>query len=441
MQQFCSSMRTSIRISLAFAMTALLLGGCGKDNPDVPQLADYTVIIYGMAGGAIDNYIEDIWEETQTWLPDGKIRVLALNKYGAESESFAGKYGAPGEVLSFELDKDTKVDSLHQEGADGKDFKLYDPANLMALLNRAKNELPAKEYVLVLYGHGGGFNAYTDYPKTKGVLSDELLNRETMNMYELSTAIGKSDVKHLKCILFNNCLMGGMESLMEVAPYADYFMATPFMLTSEENPLIPILVKNLREKADFETAARQTLVESEDRLFEGYTKEGVPFNGNVELVKSSELNAVCDAAGKLVTRLMELYPTQQMKIDAASCKVYQFYKHYPYFDLLDYAGKLSGETGDAQLTNIYNQMTEAFGRAILQEVNIDLGVLPTLPFYSMSVVLVDHKYYHSPAEGRNYDYQESYQLTSFHHLTGWGNWLDTNLCMPENNPCGQLELE
>ena len=149
-------MRTSIRISLAFAVTALLLGGCGKDNPDVPQLADYTVIIYGMAGGAIDNYIEDIWEETQTWLPDGKIRVLALNKYGAESESFAGKYGAPGEVLSFELDKDTKFDSLHQEGADGKDFKLYDPANLMALLNRAKNELPAKEYVLVLYGHGGG---------------------------------------------------------------------------------------------------------------------------------------------------------------------------------------------------------------------------------------------------------------------------------------------
>ena len=182
-------MKTLFRILLVFAVAVLLPEGCCEDNPDGPQPADYTVIIYGMAGGTMDHGIEGIWEETQTWLPDGKIRVLALNKYGAESDKFSGKYGVPGEVLAFELDKDTRFESLHQEGADGKDFKLYDPANLTALLNRAKNELPAKEYVLVLYGHGGGFYPYTDYPKTKGVLKDELLGNESMNMYELTTAI------------------------------------------------------------------------------------------------------------------------------------------------------------------------------------------------------------------------------------------------------------
>ena len=339
-------------------------------------------------------------------------------------------------MLTFELDKDTQFESLHQEGADGKDFKLYDPANLIAVLNRAKKELPAKEYVLALYGHGSGFDAYTDFPRTKGVLSDELLNRAKMNMYELTTAIGQSEIKHLKCLMFHNCLMGGMESVMEVAPYADYIMTTPFLLTSEENPLIPTLVKNLRENADFETAARQTVVDSEDRIYEGYTKEELPFNGNYELVKSSELNAVCDAARKLSSRLIELYPTQQEEIDSASCKVYRFCNRDPYFDLLDYSEKLAGQTGDPQLASIHTQMAVAFGRAILQEITVDLGVWPTLPFYSLSVVLVDHNKYHSHAEGRNYDFQESYQLTSFHHLTGWGNWLDTNLCLPENNPCG-----
>ena len=41
-------MKTWCRISLALAVTALLLGGCHKDHPVEPQPADYTVIIYGM---------------------------------------------------------------------------------------------------------------------------------------------------------------------------------------------------------------------------------------------------------------------------------------------------------------------------------------------------------------------------------------------------------
>jgi hypothetical protein len=417
------------------------------DNPTEPtqELADYTVIIYSMSGGEMDHMVEKMWRETQTWLTDGKIRVLAVNKYGAEGEAFSGEYGSPGEVLAFELDKNTRFETLHQEGADMRDFKLYDPENIIALLNRAKNELPAKEYVLALEGHGGGFNPYTDFPKpsmgsTRGVLSDELLDDVTMDMYELTTAIARSDIKHLKGLVFNNCLMGGMESVMEVPPYADYIIATPFMLTSEELPLIPNLVKNLRLTPDFEKAARQTLTESEARLYEGYVKEGVPFNGNVELLKSAELDGVCVAAKKLASRLCELYPTQQEAIDNATNGVYQFYKSKTFYDLLDYARKLAEQTADPQLTAIREEMDEAFHRAVLQQVNIDLGVLPTLPFYSLSVILVDHTQYHSYKEGSNLNFQDSYELTTFHRLTDWGKWLDTNLCQPNGNPCGQGEL-
>ena len=412
-----------------------------EDNPVDEKVADYTIIIYGMAGGEMDHSIEDIWRETQTWLPDGKIRVLALNKYGSDSDKFSGKYGTPGEVLTFELDKNTQFETLHKEGAQTDSFELYNPANLTALLNRAKKEMPANEYVLVLYGHGGGFDAVTDYPKyneslTRGVLSDETLGRMSMNMYELTTAISNSDINHLKAILFHNCLMGAMEALTEVSPYTDYMIATPFMLTSEENPLIPILVKNLRSAPDFETAARQTLSDSKARLYEGYVKEGVPFNGNVELLKSQELQAVCDAAKKLATRLCELYPTQQDAIDKATCQVYQFYQSKTYYDLLDYAGKLAELTGDSQLANIHNEMETAFHRAILQQVNIDLGVMPTLPFYSLSVVLTDHQRYNQTIYG-DVDFGTSYELNKFHRLTDWGRWLDTNQRKPVNNPCGQ----
>lgn len=435
------------KILMTLAAVLCLYTAC-SDNGNDPveqQLADYTIIIYSTGSGAQDSSVEKTWRETQTWLSDRKIRVLAVNKYGAGGESFTGKYGSPGEVVAFELNNDTDFETLHQEGADMSDFKLYDPDNIVALLNRAKNEMPAKEYVLALYGHGSGFDAYTDFPKpktqpTRGVLSDELLDQAKMNMYELTEAIARSQVKHLKALLFNNCLMGAMEVVTEVSSYTDYVIATPFMLTSEESPLIPMLVKNLRQASDFETAARRTMNDSEAKLYEGYLKEGVPFNGNVELLKSSELEAVCSAAKKLAARLCELYPTQQQAIDRATCQVYQFYKSKTFYDLLDYARQLAAQTADPQLTSIRDEMDEACHRAILQQVNFDLGVLPTLPFYSLSVVIVDKEKYNSRKEGNNYTYRESYELNKFHRLTDWGTWLDANLSCPDGNPCGQEEL-
>lgn len=437
-------MRKYFLHTLALVLIVCLFS-CNKDKP-APDAdwADYTVIVYGAVGGAIDYSMEDVWKEIQTKLPDKKVRVLVVYKYGAEGERFSGKYGVPGEVVVFELDKDTDFEKIHTEGTDTKQFKLYDPENITAILNRAKEELPAREYVLALYGHGGGFIAQEDYPKeyygpTRGIIPDELLNRVTINMYELSTGIVQSNIPHLKAIMFHNCLMGGMESLMQVTPYADYLFATPFMLTSENNPLIPTLVEKLREEADFETAARKTLIESEERLYDGYVKEGVPYNGSMELLKSAELEAVCAVAQELAIRLCELYPAKKEAIDRATCAVYQFYNIYPYFDLLDYARKLAAETGDGTLASVRNRLEEAFGRAILQQVIIDLGVLPVLPAFSLSVVLVDHDSYQSQSAKGDFTYRSSYEFTAFHKLTGWGNWLDTNACLPTGNPFGQGE--
>ena len=426
---------------------SVCLFSCHKDKPAPgSDMADYTVIIYGSVGGEMDYSMEDIWKETQTKLPDKKVRVLAVYKYGADGEHFSGKYGAPGEVVAFELDKDTDFGKIHTEGADTKQYKLYDPENIKAILNRAKKELPARDYILALYGHANGFNAQTDYPKqddwsTRGVLPDELLNSQRINMYELSTGISMSEIAHLKAILFHNCLMGGMESLMQVAPCAEYLFATPFMLTSENCPLIPTLVQELHEEADFEVAARSTLIESEERLYDGYVKEGVPYNGSMGLIKSEELEAVCSTTRELATRLCELYPAKKEAIDKATCSAYQFCNEYPYFDLMDYARKLAAETADLRLSSACERMEEAFERAVLQQVIIYLGVLPILPAFSLSVVLVDHDRYQSQSSKGDFTYRASYELTAFHQLTGWGNWLDTNKCTPVGNPFGQGEGE
>jgi hypothetical protein len=162
-------------------------------------------------------------------------------------------------------------------------------------------------------------------------------------------------------------------------------------------------------------------------------------NGNVELLKSSEMAAVCAATKKLAKRLCELYPTHKESIDKATCQAYEFYKGDPYHDLLDYATKLAKETGDEQLASIQVQLDDAFKKLIIYQITCDNGALAALPFYSLSVILIDHDSYHETSDKGTFTYFDSYSLSDFHLITGWGDWLDTNLCSPTGNPYGQSE--
>jgi len=453
-KQFLNMLAASMMLAATAVFGIGVLTSCSNpDNPQPapqPDLADYTLVVYGNVGGRMDYIIEDIWAETQQLLTDKRVRVFCVHKYGRE-EGFAGKYGEPGELVAFELDKDTKFEEIREQGAVVKKFPLYEPICLATVLNWAKDSAPAKEYVLTLFGHGGGFDASVDYPKelnqaspssgsaTRGVLYDEWFPGKTsMNMYELSEAIEISEVKHLKGLMFHNCLMGDIQSMTEVQPYADYIITTPFMMTSEDNPLIPLLVKNMRATTDFEEAARQTIIDSKDRMINGFKHEDpADMNGNVELLKSSELPAICTVTKKLANRLTELYPTQREAIDKATNKVYRFYNRDPYFDLLNYAQLLAEETGDEQLKSIGKELEQVFGKVILQQETADLGIRPAMNSYSLSVVLLDHDAYNAQAKNAQHTYRLAYEYSDFHKLTLWGKWLDMNLQIPTGNPCGQ----
>lgn len=432
---------------LPLLAAGLLLSGCTCICPS-PGETEYAVVLYSAIGGEMDYLVENIWEEVRTVLPDKKVRVFCRHKYGQGGDQFSGKWGDPGEVVTFELTRDTRFEDLRAKGLQDPEFALFKPESLSEMLSAARRAAsPSKGCVLIFFGHGGGFNPTTDYPKerygavapaTRGVISDEWFKgKVTMNMYEIAQAIEDSRVGSLAGFLFNDCLMGSIETLTQLSDFADYFIATPFMLTSEDNPMIPYLVKNLPGNS-FETAARNTLLESKERLLAGFRSEDPDdFPGNAELLKASELAGVCKTTESLAERLFQLYPTQREAIDRATNQAYRFYSEHPYFDLLDYARILSEETKDRQLSDIAAEMKTAFYRAILQQVTIDTDTHPILDSYSLSVVLVDHDtYLNSPTKGL-FSYQQAYEYSRFHHLTHWGNWLHTNLQSPTDNPCGQ----
>ena len=75
-----------------------------------------------------------------------------------------------------------------------------------------------------IWGHGSGFDAMNDVPgkyeiknQTRGVMTDEWVNGEWMDMYEMYDAMKAAGIDHFNTLMFHNCFMGNIESLTRLA--------------------------------------------------------------------------------------------------------------------------------------------------------------------------------------------------------------------------------
>jgi len=429
----------------------------------VPAEARYTVFVYGNAGGKMDNLIEkDFWEPLRPYLKDGsKVRVACLYKYG---QNTSGELTDDGDVVWFELNSETDLDNLREEGMNGLGMhteaiatKLYDPNTIHRFIEFSSLFCPAKEYVFAIWGHGNGFEPMCDIPGkytenpdvTRGVIGDEWNNKEKLDMYELSQAIKATGRAPLKAIFFHNCLMGNMESLTELRDVAEYIACSSHLLSSDYS-VLPAFIRGLIEKDDVEDAFAYMLNDATPAWQECYKyDEGKAANGDFKLLRTSEIDGIINVSKRLADRLVALYPAQKEAIDLATKQVYRFATLYddinlswaaPFFDLQDYADKLAANTGDTELQTIAADLRKAFDSAILQRTDISWSV-QHLDHYSLSVCLYHQALYdfdYVGAAGNPWNWKcnigEGYEQCTFHQLTGWGNWLSINTGLPWGNP-------
>ena len=455
-----------------------------KDNlVNVPQPARYTVFVYGNAGGTMDKIIEyGFWEKIQPLLKDhNNVRVVCFYKYGKDlppKMRFTGKYADPGDIVWFELNDTTDLENLRSEGLqaqgyekEAKAMKLCDPTTVNAFIQLSSLVCPAEQYVFSIWGHGSGLDPMNDVPgkyedpaaasATRGVIGDEWNEGEELDMYELSAAIRSAGLSRLNTIFFHNCLMGNMETLTELRGLSDYIVASAHLLVSE-GELLTEYVRGLLEKGNTEDAIAQMfervhpkweqshhgIEEDNGQIVESWK------NGDYKLIRTAKLDAIIDAAKRLADRLVALYPTQKEAIDRATQKVYRFftpimkgivppslYDRYtfmnPFFDLADYAHLLAKETGDAEVATISADLDKAFSEAFVHYVDVSTNE-QHLDHYTLSVCLADNTTYKLRIKSDDLPYvcsfDEGYEQTTFHKLTGWGNWLRTNQHYLWGNP-------
>ena len=82
-------------------------------------------------------------------------------------------------------------------------------------------------------------------------------------------------------------------------------------------------------------------------------------------------------------------------------------------------------------------MKQAFDRAILQRADISWSV-QHLDHYSLSVCLYKETLYNADLIAAGFTAKSNvgagYEQCTFHKLTGWGNFLRINTCLPWGNP-------
>ncbi len=422
----------------------------------------------------MDTYIEyGFWERVKEYLTDhNNVRVICFYKYGKEKPltgPFSGKYAKPGDIVWFELTSETDLNTIKDEGfqAHGlgdlaKLLQICNPNTMRLFLECSSLVCPAETYSLAIWGHGSGFNALVDVPgkyevedikpaATRGVIGDEWLDDETMDMYEMYDAVKAAGIDHLNTLYFHNCYMGNIETLTQARSFADYIVASAHVLSSD-GQILTEFVRGLVETGDAEKAAGLMFERCTPTWQNGYVDEAenICANGDYKMIRMDKFDAVIDASKRLCNRAMTLYPTQKGAIDRATLQVYHYAQYvdggeviteyfYPYFDIADYAHQLAKETGDAELIAISADMDKAFEEAVVHYRDVS-NCKQHLDHYTLSVCLMSRAGYqydymtNRPEIEKLNNYNVGYEQCDFHKLTGWGRWLNMNQQVPNSNP-------
>ena len=158
---------------LCCAMTTSVFTACSSDNDDNPtpnpteDLVDYTVIFYGQGGANLDAGI--MGNINQFFLADAssfkKVNVVGQFKFSTAenlmtimSEDYATKLGSKTYRFAGKSkveNEEAWMDDANIYGADNCDCT--NPDSLTNFINWAAKTCPAKNYVLILSDHGGGY--------------------------------------------------------------------------------------------------------------------------------------------------------------------------------------------------------------------------------------------------------------------------------------------
>ena len=467
----------------------------GTDTP-TENLADYTVMLYTCGGSNLDNSIEaDIIKAAKAIKADSKkVRYMVQYKYSREDN--ISKYlmnftpsGKGGHLYRFEatpaklkkLDDAEKIDLTNADiyGTQNEKAELFQPDSIANFLKYCQKVAPAKNYILVLSDHGGGYTVYEDFDKslrakTRGVVMDDNVDMQSISCKELSAGIEKSGM-HLTLLNFDCCLMNNMEVLSEFVNLTDYVLASGHTIAGEDHKALVELLYEAAEKDNFVEAMTKFAkinAEYNHKVYENNKLRTWARNVDFTLTDMKKFPAVLTALKEFTNFIIKDYKADyadEYQFAAAGC--YQYTPNLPLYDLRDYCEqvdqyihhvKLDGEwvyidnlilaIEAAQLAHTYAITSEGYeegsfhlsysvsvgGKGFIgssrtkDAPNIIKGYTKDGKYAELNMETLKLETKGEPAN--HLTWANTYNRLQFDIATGWSTWLEKNPGFPVNNP-------
>ena len=481
-------------ITLPLAIGNLIVvnggGGWGSDGDE----ADYTVMLYTVGGGNLDNQIEtDVKNAAGAIKADNKkVRYLIQYKYSSQASinGISGflPSGKPGHVYRYEASPNIvntekspmlllKDDYIY--GTQNEKAEFFQPDSIVNFMKYCQKVAPAKNYILVLSDHGGGYAVNDDYDKslekmgTRATCFDDNLAGRGITCKEIRTALEKSGM-HLTMLYFDCCLMNNMETLSEVINLTDYVLASGHTNGGGNHQAFVEELYNASAGDAFTDAMSRYAKTCALRNSMIWMLHGATWARNVDFVLTDmkKFPAILTALRDYVDfAIKNMGGAQAEDFQYAASDCYQYSPGFPLYDLRDYCEKLQANAFGhlpnewhyydnlenalqaAQVCHYYSIQSEGYKEITPHwlSYNVSLGakgfigstILKKEPtkIYGYNkdgnLATVDISNLNLTVLGKNtpwFAWSQTYHQLEFDKQTGWSRWLEANTGFPINNP-------
>ncbi len=379
-------MKINFKIELfaVFFVQFLFLTSCAKDPISEPMFTERTVLVYMAFHNDLSySSAADLQEIKSGYLPRwydrGSGNVLLVYRHGSNEN--------PVLMRISEENGQARVDSLvkypRQNSCEDSTFR--------KVLKDAFGSFPSTERGLILSSHGSGWlpSGYYSHPvdyrfSARMGISQELESSVTERTIEplpvieipnpsLVKSFGRDDYRstemdidilqnaltyHLDYLVFDCCLMGGVEVAFQMRECCDYIVASQAEILSDGFPYSEIMFTVFGQGRN--VASRS--MEVAEKYYDYYNvKSGSDRSATISVVNTSELprlassvKAILDAGGRQNTDTLSLMNGELKYVQG----YFRYHRHW-FYDMADYISQVCPDD------ELYSTFAEAMAKAVI----------------------------------------------------------------------------
>jgi len=280
--------RLSSGILWCLASSLVLSWGCGSTSAqeDEPVLSQWTVMVY-MAGDAdiSDAAFADFNEMEQVG-SSTEVRIVAQVEFDPRREPYP-----PGSTLRGLITPDDDPDAIGSDLADIGNRDMTNPQTLREFITWAASRYPARNYLLLLWGHGTGWKPLSfSAMQSKGMFTDQSSDQTSagtlMAIGDLAGAILDSGIV-FDVINLDACLMGMYEVAFELQDCAHHLSFSQGLYPIHGDPYAEILRSLGENPRMISRELSRTIVQKTSEFYEargvGFTKSSLDLSGLQDL--------------------------------------------------------------------------------------------------------------------------------------------------------------